>query len=152
MQFLRDISPDYEPLSPTLSSPGPSISERGGQNSPPRCISKLNTSPNISVVIGKAPKTPQVIIGKVQPMPKLQTQPMKAKTNLLQKKEVKIIKMSPATQFTGITGNGQNKKVTIRIPSEKVVKAQPGTIILNKNNTTTVPGNFKQNKTKTTFL
>lgn len=31
------MNPDYEALSPAMSSPGPSISERGGQNSPPRC-------------------------------------------------------------------------------------------------------------------
>uniref|UniRef100_A0A1Q3FK87 Putative bzip transcription factor n=1 Tax=Culex tarsalis TaxID=7177 RepID=A0A1Q3FK87_CULTA len=33
-----DFATDYEALSPALSSPGPSISERGGQNSPPRYI------------------------------------------------------------------------------------------------------------------
>lgn len=33
-----DFATDYEALSPALSSPGPSISERGGQNSPPRYV------------------------------------------------------------------------------------------------------------------
>lgn len=33
-----DPATDYEVLSPALSSPGPSISERGGQNSPPRYL------------------------------------------------------------------------------------------------------------------
>lgn len=32
------MSPDYEPLSPAMSSPGPSISERGGHNSPARSL------------------------------------------------------------------------------------------------------------------
>jgi hypothetical protein len=50
-----DISPDYEPLSPALSSPGPSISERGGSNSPPSYHTTtiksefLSTPPRVTV-------------------------------------------------------------------------------------------------------
>ncbi|XP_055605632.1 uncharacterized protein LOC129753808, partial [Uranotaenia lowii] len=37
-----DHPTDYEALSPALSSPGPSISERGGQNSPPRYVKTIS--------------------------------------------------------------------------------------------------------------
>jgi cyclic AMP-responsive element-binding protein 3 len=52
---IRD-SPDYQALSPALSSPGPSISERGG--SPQRYIQVIHNSPSSSP---KQPQTPQPI-------------------------------------------------------------------------------------------
>lgn len=45
--FCSETSPDYEPPSPTLSSPGPSISERGGQNSPPRFQKVAKVTPTV---------------------------------------------------------------------------------------------------------
>lgn len=184
----RDISPDYEPLSPTLSSPGPSVSERGGLNSPPRCPSIIQqvvtpiTSPpltpapapiivtpvpsppikqqqpqqkSISVILNKSPSS-KVIIDKIQALPRrdinhINQQLLKAgKGSLMAKKEVKIIKMASATQFTNVTATATtttttpagnlssitgNKKVTIRLPDgQKLVKSPPGTFIINKNN------------------
>lgn len=68
-----DVSPDYEPLSPTLSSPGPSISERGGQNSPPRYILhkplpqqiKKETPPQQQQQQKQAQGPPKVIVEKI---------------------------------------------------------------------------------------
>uniref|UniRef100_A0AAG5CZV8 BZIP domain-containing protein n=1 Tax=Anopheles atroparvus TaxID=41427 RepID=A0AAG5CZV8_ANOAO len=40
-----DQNTEYEALSPALSSPGPSISERGGQNSPPRYVKSIEMQP-----------------------------------------------------------------------------------------------------------
>lgn len=133
--YVRDLSPDYEPLSPTLSSPGPSISERGGQNSPPRpCIQPIRQTvkPKTNVV---APSSSKVVekINKQQPIPS------NIRTTVHQKKEVKIYKMTPATQF--VTAGTSNKKVTIQMkdPSMAVKSQQTGKFVINKNNTN-LPG------------
>uniref|UniRef100_A0A182PH20 BZIP domain-containing protein n=1 Tax=Anopheles epiroticus TaxID=199890 RepID=A0A182PH20_9DIPT len=42
-----DPNTEYEALSPGMSSPGPSISERGGQNSPPRFVKSVLQQPNM---------------------------------------------------------------------------------------------------------
>lgn len=201
-------------MSPTLSSPGPSVSERGGLNSPPRCPSIISqvtpiSSPSpalatqiqiqthkptpiivqqqkiqqiqpqqqqpkpISVILNKSP--PKVIMDKIQPLPKRESghinqQLLKAaaagKVNFLPKKEVKIIKMAPATGSIQLASNQQqlqqpqqqgtfttnNKKVTIRLPEgQKLVKSQPGTFIINKNNGN-IPGKSILNENLYRFL
>lgn len=123
----------------------------------------------ISVILNKSPSS-KMIIEKIQALPKrdinhINRQLLKAgKGPLIPKKEVKIIKMAPATQFTSVTttaattttattgnaGGGQptimgNKKVTIRLPDgQKLVKSAPGTFIINKNNGN-IPGKKRQN-------
>ncbi|XP_037037538.1 CRE-binding bZIP protein SKO1-like isoform X2 [Bradysia coprophila] len=122
-----DISPDYEPLSPTLSSPGPSISERGGQNSPPRTAfmqpMRQPMKPK-STIIASSSK----VVGKHQPMPS------NIRTAVQQKKEVKIYKMTPATQV--VTAGSTNKKVTIQMKDSPIaVKPQStGKFVINKQN------------------
>lgn len=61
-----DLSPDFEPLSPALSSPGPSISERGGQNSPPRCATTgpMNTN-SLSLPQQNGPTKPSTVNTKI---------------------------------------------------------------------------------------
>ncbi|KAG4079596.1 hypothetical protein HA402_001784 [Bradysia odoriphaga] len=123
-----DISPDYEPLSPALSSPGPSISERGGQNSPPRtaCIQPMRQpmKPKSTIIAASSSK----VVGKHQPMPS------NIRTAVQQKKEVKIYKMTPATQV--VTAGSTNKKVTIQMKDSPIaVKSQStGKFVINKQN------------------
>ncbi|EDS37210.1 conserved hypothetical protein [Culex quinquefasciatus] len=53
---------DYEALSPAVSSPGPSISERGGQNSPPRYI-KQEPIQNQQIIV-QQPQTVTAVMSK----------------------------------------------------------------------------------------
>lgn len=139
------MSPDYEPLSPALSSPGPSISERGGQNSPPRYIEVIQSPPrkiNIQNVqhIKKIP--PKVIVEKLHTSEgdlmfnKVQLQRNGTGT---QPKEVKIYRMAPS----GVQSNG-NKKVTIQLKNGKGIAtpAPAGTVIINKGNQGNLQGKF----------
>ncbi len=127
MSWFSDLSPDYEPLSPTLSSPGPSISERGGQNSPPRsvCIQPIREpmkqKPTIVATTSK-------MVSKQQPIPS------NIRTPVQQKKEVKIYKMTTAQQI--VTAGSSNKKITIQMKdSPMAVKShQTGKFVINKQN------------------
>lgn len=65
-----DFATDYEALSPALSSPGPSISERGGQNSPPRYV-KSEPKPI------QKPQPQQIIVQ--QPQQRTMTVPVMSK-------------------------------------------------------------------------
>lgn len=136
--YCRDLSPDYEPLSPTLSSPGPSISERGGQNSPPRptYIQPIRQlmKPKSSAVVGTS--TAKVVERVSKPLPT----PSNIRTTVHQKKEVKIYKMTPATQ---VTAGSSNRKVTIQMKdSPMAVKSQhTGKFVINKHNTNLPGGN-----------
>lgn len=144
------MSPDYEPLSPALSSPGPSISERGGQNSPPRYIEVIQSPTprkiNIQNIqhIKKVPP-PKVIVEKLHTSEgdlmfnKGQIQ-LQRNGNGIQPKEVKIYRMTP----NGIQTNG-NKKVTIQLKNGKggiATQAPAGTVIINKGNQGNLQGNF----------
>lgn len=126
--FCRDLSPDYEPLSPTLSSPGPSISERGGQNSPPRptYIQPIRQplKPKSTVIAASSSK----VVNRQQPIPS------NIRTTVHQKKEVKIYKMTPATQV--VTAGSSNKKVTIQMKDlpMAVKSQQTGKFVINKHN------------------
>lgn len=137
--YFRELSPDYEPLSPTLSSPGPSISERGGQNSPPRatCVQPIRQTlkPKSAVITPSSSKV-------VEKIAKQQPTPSNIKTTVHQKKEVKIYKMTPATQF--VTAGSSNKKVTIQMKDTSMAaKTQStGKFVINKNNTN-LPGVFQ---------
>lgn len=55
-----DFGTDYEALSPALSSPGPSISERGGQNSPPRYI-KQEPIQKQQIIVQQQPQQHQTV-------------------------------------------------------------------------------------------
>lgn len=127
--ILSDISPDYEPLSPALSSPGPSISERGGQNSPPRtaCIQPIRQpmKPKSTIIAATSSK----VVGKHQPMPS------NIRTAVPQKKEVKIYKMTSSTTQV-VPAGSTNKKVTIQMKDSPIaVKSQPtGKFVINKQN------------------
>lgn len=124
-----DLSPDYEPLSPTLSSPGPSISERGGQNSPPRptCIQPIREpmKPKATIV---ATTSSSKMVSKQQPIPS------NIRTPVQQKKEVKIYKMTSAPHI--VTAGSSSKKVTIQMKdSPMAVKShQTGKFVINKQN------------------
>lgn len=52
-----DFATDYEALSPALSSPGPSISERGGQNSPPRYVKQEPIQKPQQIITVQQPQT-----------------------------------------------------------------------------------------------
>lgn len=137
----RDLSPDYEPLSPTLSSPGPSISERGGQNSPPR--------PTYIQPIRQPMKPKSTVIATsmsklLERVNKQQPTPSNIRTTVHQKKEVKIYKMTPATQV--VTAGSSNRKVTIQMKdSSMAVKSQhTGKFVINKHNTN-LPGDYLNN-------
>lgn len=67
-----DFATDYEALSPALSSPGPSISERGGQNSPPRYVKPEPQQP-----IQKPQQ--QIIVQQPQPQQQMLTVPVISK-------------------------------------------------------------------------
>lgn len=91
---LRDLSPDYEPLSPAMSSPGPSISERGGKNSPARSLvsepGHAYASPIIAPTIAAAAvvaapvtmtiATPEPAAPIVQPRINVSVQPQQQQT------------------------------------------------------------------------
>lgn len=79
---------------------------------------------------------PSKIIDKVN---KQQPMPSNIRTTVHQKKEVKIYKMTPATQF--VTAGSSSKKVTIQMKdSPMAVKSQQtGKFVINKNNTN-LPG------------
>ncbi|XP_039436399.1 uncharacterized protein LOC120418168 isoform X1 [Culex pipiens pallens] len=57
-----DFGTDYEALSPAVSSPGPSISERGGQNSPPRYM-KQEPIQNQQIIV-QQPQTVTAVMSK----------------------------------------------------------------------------------------
>lgn len=148
-----ETSPDYEPLSPTLSSPGPSISERGGQNSPPRYI---NVNPK-----SKSKSIPKVIVEKINTndgnLLFNNTHEYNFHPNVT--KEVKIYRV-PATTNSVVTanhktqqliettnnGNALGKKVTIQLKQNGSGGSASGklsnnkAIILNKNSANNLTG------------
>ncbi|XP_055640496.1 probable basic-leucine zipper transcription factor J isoform X2 [Toxorhynchites rutilus septentrionalis] len=136
-------SGDYEALSPALSSPGPSISERGGQNSPPRHVKPSIPPPQIivqeqpqiktttlAVPTVATPKPAHPKVGKVyhtvktvlssgnnnnnKDLPQPQTQT----THLANGKEVKIYRVASVKNGQTVNvanGTNANKKVTLQL-------------------------------------
>lgn len=156
----RDTSPDYEPFSPALSSPGPSISERGGKNSPARSVvsipatvpaaaSKFVTTEQPAIVVTTAPiqqkyLQQQIITPKkAETFSAVQQTAVASKKTVQPKKELKIYKMAPMMMTNSANAVVPNKKVTIQVKNSQT-KIQPhisaaggnngGTFVINKNN------------------
>ena len=125
-----------------MSSPGPSISERGGQNSPPRCTTTTNAVKQPQIIQIQQPSTSTTPIISVKPKPIIingtsakfsdvkhqqpqfvtlsstSASPLFKKTiTATQKKEVKIYKV-PANQANQTTINATN--ITGAVTSKKV--------------------------------
>lgn len=117
-----EMSPAYGPLSPTLSSPGPSISECGDKMTS-EYVPTL-TKPKVIVQ-----KVPQVITLN----PQQHVLPGTPKT-----KEIKILKL--ATNQPQIVNN--SKKVTVQVKNQAIGKvahgnvSKQGTLYINKNKLT----------------
>lgn len=115
-----EMSPSYGPFSPTMSSPGPSISERGDVNE----YAPVVTKPKVIVQ-----KVPQVFTLT----PQQQVLPGTPKT-----KEIKIVKLAPNQQQ--LVNNG--KKVTVQVKNQSIGKvasgnvSKQGTLYINKNKLT----------------
>lgn len=144
------MSPPYEPLSP--SSPGPSISERGGKRSPVE-ISSLEVIQPANKLICSNEHKPKVIVQKVPQVMTLSNTVQTPTTMVpLQKNqyhkfnkqssqhqtvvnghrgnEIKIVKLSPQ-MFTA----ANNKNITIQVKNSNSgakIQAKPGTLFLNK--------------------
>lgn len=123
-----DPQTDYEALSPALSSPGPSISERGGQNSPPRYVKPVSVQPSQIVV----KKPPSVAVPSVSSV---------------------VSKAGRVYQTVKTVVTGRNDSKTSNAPKVVVEKIQPNidsnshNITLNKNHMqTTTLANGKEVK------
>lgn len=86
------------------------------------------------------PKSTIVAASTSKPVGKTQPTPSNIRTTVPQKKEVKIYKMTPATQI--VTAGTSNKKVTIQMKdSPTTVKSnQTGKFVINKQNATNIQG------------
>lgn len=106
-----DPTVDYEALSPAISSPGPSISERGGLNSPPRYVKQPIQQPiQKQQVIVQQPTQQQTLT-----IPVTATPPSAATSTLT--KNGKVYQ----TVKTVITSSGQqNRKNPTKVIVEKV--------------------------------
>lgn len=134
-----------------MSSPGPSISERGGKNSPARSVVSI---PPVTPV--PSPPATLITAGEVAQKPRTSQQFIEGGVNVIKraasemftiskkgvnpKKEVKIYKMSPATtqQMQASASGTANKKVTIQVKNTQgKIQHQTGTFVINKSS-----GNF----------
>lgn len=108
-----DPTVDYEALSPAISSPGPSISERGGLNSPPRYVKQPIQQPiqkKQIIVQQPAPQQTQTLA-----VPVTATPPSAATSTLT--KNGKVYQ----TVKTVVTSSGQqNRKNPTKVIVEKV--------------------------------
>lgn len=127
-----------------MSSPGPSISERGGNNSPSRSATKPKPiqlqSPIRSVVINNHQRISESvnISGPVNTFIKTtEESSLNLKKNVFPKKQLKIYKMSPSFGMS-------TKKVTIQMKdSLGKIQNPTGTFIVNKNNNGNFSGNLQ---------
>lgn len=132
-KIFSETSPDYEPLSPTLSSPGPSISERGGQNSPPRfqkvakvsptVYKKFNTRSSTAAAASMTAVSPK-LVQAVPPTNVKAVVGMKRgnyTTGGPKPKEVKMYRVQPSQNFTGtnVTNNNNNRKLSVATATTK---------------------------------
>lgn len=132
--FHSDISPDYEPLSPALSSPGPSISERGGKHSPPYkdIKSEFITAQPPRVTVEKISQIDKNLMFNHTTSQSQNEYEMSNNTTSSNKsKEMKIYRLPQATTKTTEKNNQIGKKVTIQLKPNANGK-------LNKNNTVIV--------------
>ncbi|XP_055549146.1 uncharacterized protein LOC129732354 isoform X2 [Wyeomyia smithii] len=157
-----DPATDYEALSPALSSPGPSISERGGQNSPPRYVKQAPQpiqKPQVATFQQTTVQTAVTAAPHAIKPEKVQHQPVKtlvsghqpAKKNAIKNqpsaaqfthgKEVKIYRVAPAKSGQTVTvanGTNANKKVTLQLKNgnaaPSVTGRTNGTVFINNKN------------------
>ncbi|XP_058119394.1 uncharacterized protein LOC131261390 isoform X2 [Anopheles coustani] len=115
-----DPNTEYEALSPALSSPGPSISERGGQNSPPRYVQTIEMHPTETMLqqmpIKPAPAAMQSLIVGQQTM--TTTPPIASVQRTAMSQQKSIVKtqlvsssmtstqQKPSTKFNTVTAGG----------------------------------------------
>ncbi|XP_053671567.1 uncharacterized protein LOC128721800 [Anopheles nili] len=74
-----DPNTEYDALSPSMSSPGPSVSERGGQNSPPRYTKSIQLQP--PAVLQTIPQSVSSTVSIV-PQPAIPVQPVTVEPRL----------------------------------------------------------------------
>ncbi|XP_065087011.1 uncharacterized protein LOC135708792 isoform X2 [Ochlerotatus camptorhynchus] len=111
-----DPTADYEALSPAISSPGPSVSERGGLNSPPRYVKPIQQQQHIQK------PAQQKIIVQQQPQQQTLTVPASAATSTVTKNG-KVYQ----TVKTVVTSSGQqNRKNPTKVIVEKVTPEYDG--------------------------
>lgn len=129
-----EMSPSYGPFSPAMSSPGPSISERGEKSSPIRLESEVNEFMSLNKPKVIVQKVPQVLsLTQQQQQPIQTTLPVSPKT-----KEIKIVKL--ANTQPQLVNNG--KKVTVQVKNQSIGKvangsvSKQGTLYINKNKLT----------------
>lgn len=115
-----DPPTDYEALSPAISSPGPSVSERGGLNSPPRYVKPTLQQQHIQ----KQPPQQQIIVQQ-QPQQQTLTVPVSAPSAATSTvtKNGKVYQ----TVKTFVTSSGQqNRKNPTKVIVEKVTPEYDG--------------------------
>ncbi|XP_062715736.1 uncharacterized protein LOC134291681 [Aedes albopictus] len=134
-----DPTVDYEALSPAISSPGPSISERGGLNSPPRYVKQPIQQPiQKQQIVVQQPVQQQTLA-----LPVTATPPSAATSTLT--KNGKVYQ----TVKTVVTSSGtQNRKNPTKVIVEKVTPEYDAGTILSKDqlHTTTQLANGKEVK------
>lgn len=124
-----DVSPDYEPLSPAMSSPGPSISERG-INSPSRSVvsDHLPVSfPAPTAVTATISRRPQVVQLQQKPQPVQQQIQQPPKTVIFSSPTITTTNTKPRYVVEKIpaqmlTNNVQNVQIRTNQQPKKEVK------------------------------
>lgn len=120
----RDLSPDYEPLSPAMSSPGPSISERGGKHSPARSLVS-EPGQSIAPVLVRAAAPPTAMQTAVAPALKPLTvlQPPVSQPKPQQQQQLNVTTMQPAKRAVQFVQRQLPPKTQQFLPSSNVVQA-----------------------------
>ncbi|XP_059621955.1 uncharacterized protein LOC132265360 isoform X2 [Phlebotomus argentipes] len=133
-----EMSPEYEPLSPAMSSPGASVSERGGQNSP--------VQQSLRVVRKEVYQGTKRTRGADDKGSVLNVEEKKKKVEAVPK-EVKLYRMAPmsggnSVNIVGSQGShmAPGKKVTIQLQKSQLTKSP---VIINKDHLTNV-GSLKK--------
>ncbi|XP_003435846.2 uncharacterized protein LOC1281711 isoform X2 [Anopheles gambiae] len=133
-----DPNTEYEALSPGMSSPGPSISERGGQNSPPRFTISVKQEPSVPTTPTATAQQPPVTVQQVQPVvprqqPAVLAQPMAATQRTAQTTATTAVPVRSAEKLIGtktaIVTNGAPTvlKTSANKTATTTVYQQPGT-------------------------
>ena len=121
-----------------MSSPGPSISERGGQNSPPRFTISVKQEPSVPTTPTATAQQPPVTVQQVQPVvprqqPAVLAQPMAATQRTAQTTATTAVPVRSAEKListkTAIVTNGMPTvlKTSANKTATTTVYQQPGT-------------------------
>uniref|UniRef100_A0A1L8DIH1 Putative creb/atf family transcription factor n=1 Tax=Nyssomyia neivai TaxID=330878 RepID=A0A1L8DIH1_9DIPT len=132
-----EMSPEYEPLSPAVSSPGPSISERGDPPSPVQQslrVVRKDMSQGVKRALQSCGEEKILHLNPDGKKTKLDGSP----------KEMKVYRMTPinGNNLNGlgnVSGNAR-KKITIQLQKSQIIKSP---VIINKDNLVNA-GNLKK--------